>query len=109
MTDFKLRLEEQPRWTRIKLEGELDLGVARRLDEALQSVEQGDATTILLDLRALRFIDSVGLSTILRAQVRSNANGHVLEVVPGPPAVQRVFRTTGTDDRLTFVQDADIR
>lgn len=96
----------EPGVARVTLSGELDIGAAPRLREALLSAVD-NAALVILDLSDLTFMDSSGLHTILNAHVRlSQADGQLV-LVPGPRAVQRVFEITSTDGELEFVRTPD--
>jgi anti-sigma B factor antagonist len=86
----------------ISLTGELDLATADELEQELARVEATDVLSIVLDLSGLRFMDSTGVRLILGADARSRANSNRLTLLPGPPAVQRVFELTGVIDLLPF-------
>ncbi len=60
-------------------------------------------TVIVLDLTALRFMDSTGLRSILRADAVVRAAGRKLALVDGPEPVRRVFDITGMRRLLRFV------
>lgn len=87
---------------RIALTGELDLSAAAAVEAAL--FERAGARRLVLDLRRLTFMDSSGLRMILAANTRARREGWTLRIVPGPPAVQRVFEICGVDDQLAFVE-----
>jgi anti-anti-sigma factor len=83
-------------WREIHVEGELDLAVCDRLQEAIGS--QDDC--VLIDLEGCRFIDSTAISAILRAHSREGSR-----VVVHSPAGQvlRVLEITGlTGNGLVF-------
>ncbi|MBW3609180.1 MAG: STAS domain-containing protein [Actinobacteria bacterium] len=84
----------------IELVGELDLDGAPRLDEALREAEASDATSIVVDLGGLDFIDSTGLRLLVMAAERS-AHGR-FSLLRGPKQVHRVFEMTDLVDRLPF-------
>jgi anti-anti-sigma factor len=73
--------------------------VETRLDE----VREAGCRAVRLDLRGLKFIDSSGLHLILRYGQEAKRDGVSLEVVPGVPAVQRVFELAGVTALLPFV------
>jgi anti-sigma B factor antagonist len=85
---------------RVTLAGELDLATAPEVEPALCS---NGVARRLLDLRDLTFMDSSGLRLILKAHAAARRDGWALEIVPGPPAVQRVFQICGVEDDLRFV------
>ena len=87
---------------RIGLVGELDIGSAADLDDALLEAERSGVQTIRVDLRDLQFLDSTGLRAILSAQLRASVDGSRLVIVPGPERVQRLFALTGTAEFLHF-------
>ena len=87
---------------RIGLIGELDIGSAAELDEALLEAERAGVSTIRVDLHELEFLDSTGLRAILSAQLRASVDGSRLVIVPGPERVQRLFALTGTAEFLHF-------
>ena len=73
----------------IELMGELDLDGAPRLEEALRDAEAGDASSIVVDLGGLDFIDSTGLRLLVMAAERSDHGRFSL--LRGPKQVHRVF------------------
>lgn len=81
----------------VALTGELDMGSVPLLDEHLERFEQDGVRAVMLDLRALSFMDSSGLHAVLRAKKRANSNGHQLLVVGADPTTRRVFELTRTD------------
>jgi anti-sigma B factor antagonist len=99
-------LAPQPGVARLALSGELDLSAAPRLGDALSNVAD-DAVLVILDLSELTFMDSSGLHTILTAHARLRGADRRLVLVPGQPAVQRIFELTRTDGVLEFVRAPD--
>ena len=90
---------------RITLEGELDIASAPALESALRDSGNGDGPPErrVVDLRRLTFMDSSGLRAILSANGAAQRDGWKLQIVAGPPAVQRVFEICGVVDGLRFV------
>ena len=82
--------------------GELDMAAATRFDETIAELRAAGFEHLTVDLRRLCFIDSSGLRAILSLDADSRVLGSGLELIPGPPAVQRVFELTGTLERLPF-------
>jgi anti-sigma B factor antagonist len=94
---------------RVSLMGELDMSSALVFDEELRRIEaDGSPTTLVLDLQKLKFLDSTGLRLILSAHSRARRCGRRLRIVPGSDAVKRIFRLTGMNDRLDFVEDVPL-
>jgi anti-anti-sigma factor len=88
----------------VTLQGELDLqsSAVLELELDLLVAEEG-VETVVLDLRALEFLDSSGLRLALVAEQRLRAAGRALVLVRGAQVVQRVFELTRMTERLTFV------
>lgn len=86
----------------ICLHGELDIAGSPALDLALKEAEESETDRILLDLEALTFTDSCGLSVLHRAGLRSAENGNRLWITRGTGQVAKVFRLTGLDSSLPF-------
>jgi anti-sigma B factor antagonist len=86
----------------LALHGELDLASAPELESSLLSIEQQAPSRLVIDLRALRFIDSTGLRLLLQAHARCEQRGGELVLRPGDPSIQRVFDVTGALDVLRF-------
>ncbi len=85
----------------IELVGELDLDGAPRLEAELRRAEASDASSIIVDLSALEFIDSTGIRLLLMAADRCNDSGR-FTLLRGPRQVHRVFEITDLVDRLPF-------
>ena len=86
----------------IAVSGELDLASSPALQEELDRVSP-DSELLIIDLRELDFMDSTGLSVLVRAHQRAEEQGRRLAMVKGPQQVQRLLSLTGVADRLTLV------
>jgi anti-sigma B factor antagonist len=86
---------------RLAVRGEIDLSTGPELFESVVCAAAAhDRHHIVLDLRDVDFIDSEGLSSILRADRRARElNAHLILCNPSE-TVQRVFEVTGLDDLL---------
>jgi anti-anti-sigma factor len=84
----------------VSLAGELDLAAVELEPLLLRVVESGPATTIVLDMSELRFIDAYGVGVIVGAWKAAEARGRALRVdgLHGLPA--RVFRLLGLEPVL---------
>jgi anti-anti-sigma factor len=76
--------------------GELEPLTVGTLDGEIRGLRDAGFTKIVLDLAKLSFIDSAGLRYLLELRERSGADGFALDLLPGPPPVQRMFEVTGT-------------
>ena len=87
----------------IAVRGELDLASGPELESELQSISPGEVRLVVVDLRELEFMDSTGLSIIVRAHHRLARDGCELSLVRGTPQVQRLLDLTGVAERLRLV------
>ncbi|MBA2506714.1 MAG: STAS domain-containing protein [Thermoleophilaceae bacterium] len=103
MQSFELTSEElEGGKVVVAFRGELDIAHVDSAEQQLIRLEQG-SNDVVLDLRELQFLDSMGLRLILRADSRARDEGRALRIVEGPEQVQRVFRLTRMDERLEIV------
>ena len=100
---FRLEVRSAGRATVIGVSGELDLASSPALQEELDRVAASDSEMLIIDLRGLDFMDSTGLSVLVRAHQRAEEQGRQLAMVKGPQQVQRLLSLTGVADRLTVV------
>lgn len=88
----------------IEVTGELDLASSPGLQHELEEGAASRARLVIVDLRSLEFMDSTGLSVLVRAHQRATQSGQRFGVVRGPQQVQRLLSLTGVADRLTIVE-----
>lgn len=102
-----LQLEAEVRggvvWIRIG--GEIDALTVPMLKDAIAKVEETSPPHIVLDLRPLKFMDSMGLGALLGASIRAEKEDRRLTVIRGPAAVDDLFRVTGASQLLNVVDD----
>jgi anti-anti-sigma factor len=99
---FRVEVRNADATTVISVSGELDLASSPALEEELERVSQSDAQLVVIDLRNLEFMDSTGLSVLVRAHQRAEENGRRLGLVNGSQQVQRLLTLTGVAERLTL-------
>src|SRR5919106_4027804 len=94
--DFELSVDRPDGGsTAIRLHGELDLASAPQLDDALTAAIDGGGE-IVVDFERCTFIDSTGISTIVRAARRLvDQGGRRLEIIRLHSQPQKVFRIAG--------------
>jgi anti-sigma B factor antagonist len=86
----------------ISVAGELDLASSPAFEEELARITASDAKQIVLDLRELEFMDSTGLSMLVKAQQLAEEAGQRFGLVKGSPQVQRLLALTGIEDLLVL-------
>lgn len=87
----------------VRTVGELDLATVPVLSAQIADVRQAGCRHVIFDLSDLTFIDSTGLRFILECYAESRGDGFTMALLPGPPAVQRVFELTETAAHLPFI------
>jgi anti-sigma B factor antagonist len=100
---FRLEVRDEEAATVIAISGELDLASSPALQEELDRAQAAHARLLIIDLRQLDFMDSTGLSVLVRAHQLADEQGRRLAMVKGPQQVQRLLSLTGVADRLTLV------
>jgi anti-sigma B factor antagonist len=100
---FRWDIVDEDDRVRIAPVGELDVASTPQLEHAICALRQAGAAHLIIDLRRVTFIDSTGLRLALDLDAATRDNGLRLELLPGPPQVQRIFELTGTLDQLPFI------
>jgi anti-sigma B factor antagonist len=85
--------------------GTLDLRGAPEFDREIERVLHGSAKEILIDLRDVEFMDSIGLRSLVAAHRRALRAGVPLWLVRGGPPVSQVLRMTGLDMTLPMIDE----
>jgi anti-anti-sigma factor len=85
----------------VVLEGELDLLALPRLEAALPRPAAGEV--LIVDLRALDFMDSSGIHVLMTLDVAARDEGWSLVVVRGSRDVHRVLELCHIPERVRIV------
>ena len=88
--------------TTIALDGAWDLAQREKTRDAVQSVLGRRPHLVVLDLSRLTFMDSTGVHGVLELASQAERLKIDLVVVPGPPAVRRLFELCHLSEFLTF-------
>jgi anti-sigma B factor antagonist len=75
---------------RLELHGELDIGTAPQLDEAVHEALDDGCREVILDLGATTLLDSSGLGALIRAARTVDAQRGTMAVVSPPGSEARV-------------------
>ena len=75
---------------RIELHGELDIGTAPKLDEAVGQALDDGCREVVLDLGGTTFMDSTGLNALIRAARAVDARRARMAVLSPPGSEARV-------------------
>lgn len=87
----------------IAVSGELDLASGPELEAELDQISGHDTQLLVIDLRRLDFMDSTGLSILVRTHQRLAGEGCEMGLVKGSQQVQRLLDLTGVAERLRLV------
>ncbi len=79
--------------TELRIKGELDIGSADALRQALDSAE-AEGAIVRLDASDVLFLDSTALGVLLASAQRLSARGGRLELMNASPAVRRILDMT---------------
>lgn len=85
----------------LTLSGELDFASAPDLETRLGEVWAEGHTSVVLDLSGLEFVDSAGVSVLIRAKNEADATGSVLLLRRPTAKVHNVFALVGLLDWLS--------
>ena len=86
----------------LALRGELDVVTAPELEQCLDDVLGESHARVMLDLNGLRFVDSAGVSVLIKAKQRAAAEGRALVLRRPTEQLERVFALVGLADWLAF-------
>jgi len=78
--------------TVMELRGEIDLLTGQPLSARLDMLTAAPCPDVVLDLRALSFIDCAGLGVLCRAHNRTTARGGRFRLVTGDTRFHRILR-----------------
>lgn len=90
---------------RLVLAGELDLTARAHFEQALSDA-QGEASRVVLDLRALTLIDCASLSVVFHGAAHALRDGTALTVLDPRGQVRRVLDLTGAPDGVAVLDEA---
>jgi anti-anti-sigma factor len=105
---YELRLATQTRGLAaiVRLGGTLDLHGAPELDREIERILRRTPTKeILVDLRQVEFMDSLGLRSLVRAHRLALRNRVPLWLVRGGAPVAHLLRITGLDMTLPLIDE----
>jgi anti-anti-sigma factor len=87
--------------------GDVDLASAPRLVTCASDVLRRGATTLVLDLREVAFMDSAGLAALLNVLRRASAADTELILAEVQPQVSRLLADTRMDRQFTVVASVE--
>ncbi len=88
----------------VAIQGEVDLSRVQALEQALDDAIRASEGAFVIDLCDLEFLDSSGLSVLLRARALLGREERGLAVICPPGPVRRLFDVSGAAE-LLFLYD----
>jgi len=89
----------------ISVRGEIHLSTAPQFSKRLNGAIESGKTTIVLDLSALEFIDSTGLSVLLNGLRLVNQKQGRMALACANPTVLRLFQITSLENTFDIFAD----
>jgi anti-sigma B factor antagonist len=106
--NFDLTEEElDERTVVIKVAGEIHATTAPEFSTRLNNAIEGGKTGVVLDLTAVEFIDSTGLSVLLNGLRRVTRVRGTMVIACANPTVLRLFEITKLDSTFEILADCD--
>jgi anti-sigma B factor antagonist len=84
------------------LRGELDMVSAPQLEVTLDDVLAQPHARVMLDLNGLNFVDSTGVSVLIKAKQAAATHGRTLVLRRPTEQLERVFALVGLADWLAI-------
>jgi anti-sigma B factor antagonist len=100
---FRCEVSREGDTAKLRAVGELDLASVPVVAAQVAQLREGGCRHLIFDLSDLDFIDSSGLRFLIECNAESRRDSFTMALLPGPPAVQRVFDLTDTTGHLPFV------
>ena len=86
----------------VAVSGEVDIAAVQVLSDALDDAIRDSVGAFVIDLCEVEFLDSSGLSVLLRARALLGQDERALAVVCPPGPVRRLFDVVGVADLLVL-------
>ncbi len=91
----------------VLLSGEMDLRTACRLTATLDAAIRESRGAFVIDLCDLTFLDSSGVSVLVRARAVLGREERALVIICPPGPARRIFELAGIDDLLELFETRD--
>ena len=104
--EFAISADQRAGSVQLTLRGELDIATAPELEQLVnERIDAGDE--VVVDLRALEFMDSSGIRVLVAAHARAGRVGTTLVIVRPPTgsAVAKIVAVSGLDGELNIVDN----
>lgn len=99
-----MRLHEQEDRSLVEAWGEIDLAVRQAVGPLCQVVAER-ALPVVIDAREITFIDSTGMSILVRMARDAEAGGYPVELRNAPWMLRELLTITGVDQLLPLTEE----
>lgn len=106
LQSFEVLVRPAREEVRLRAIGELDLAAGPRLRGPAEELLAAGFEQLIIDLRAVTFLDVSAVRLLLELADRAQEDGWRLSLIHGGAQPHRVFDLTETLDRLPFVDDS---
>ena len=104
----RMTLHEEPDHSLVTVHGELDLAVRQNATELCQAVADR-GLPLVVDAREATFVDSAGMSVLVRLARDAEAGGYPVELRNAPWMLKELLAVTGVDRLLPFADGEPAR
>ena len=101
-----MTLHEEPERSLVEAWGEIDLAVRHSAGPMCQVVADR-GLPVVIDASRITFIDSTGMSILVRLARDGEARGYPVELRNAPWMLKELLTITGVDQLLPFADDED--
>ncbi len=101
--EFEVTGSDQPGVAVLAVRGEIDVATAPEFHASLSDLIAEGPEVVMVDLRAVSFIDSTGLGVLVGAEKEMREGGRDLRLVVTQPQITRLLSLTGLDEVFTVV------
>jgi anti-sigma B factor antagonist len=108
-TRFTIDVQPERDVVRVCPRGDVDLATVGAISEQVEDLTATGFRRVVLDLRAVTFIDSTGLRLVLELDAAARDGGWEFGVIDGSRDVARVFDLAGVRSLVPFVEATQIR
>jgi anti-sigma B factor antagonist len=102
--DFSVDITTGPHMV-IAPAGDLDLAAAGMFVEAVNAAFTETLASVILDLAAVRFLDSSGLGALLTLHSRCQTESVGLRTINAPKQARRVLELTRLTERFNLIEE----
>jgi anti-sigma B factor antagonist len=91
----------------VAVRGEIELASAPELTAALDAAIRNTAGPFAVDLSTVGFLDSTGISCLVRARALLGADDRTLALICPPGSTRRALELTGLDELVAIYDSRD--